>query len=142
VHLVADIHQPLHVGRYRDRGGNTIEVRIGRKKTNLHAYWDSDALEQDIDSPHAYAARLVNRSRPVESGWRAAEPVDWAVESKAYRDEVYAYPRNPESGIAEPDAAYQARALEIIGLRLYQAGVRLAGELNGVFCGGKSESSH
>jgi hypothetical protein len=69
------------------------------------------------------------------------EPVTWADESKEYRDEVYACPLDPDSGDAVPDAAYRARALEIIDLRLYQAGLRLAQTLNGIFCSAEAGSS-
>ncbi|MDP7092855.1 MAG: S1/P1 nuclease [Gammaproteobacteria bacterium] len=141
VHFVADIHQPLHVGRRGDLGGNTIDVRVGRDKTNLHAYWDSYALEQVVESSGAYAARLVRKGYPSETDGRAMEPVTWADESKEYRDEVYACPLDPDSGDAVPDAAYRARALEIIDLRLYQAGLRLAQTLNGIFCSAEAGSS-
>ena len=43
-HLIADLHQPLHTGRGADRGGNTLKVRFGKKKTNLHKVWDSRML--------------------------------------------------------------------------------------------------
>src|SRR5262249_27997043 len=36
VHFVVDVHQPLHVGRVEDRGGNQIDVRYGDKVVNLH----------------------------------------------------------------------------------------------------------
>jgi nuclease S1 len=42
VHLMGDIYQPLHGGLEKDRGGNKYRIRILRKKTNLHAFWDSD----------------------------------------------------------------------------------------------------
>ncbi|MDP6436328.1 MAG: S1/P1 nuclease [Gammaproteobacteria bacterium] len=138
VHFVADIHQPLHVGRKSDLGGNAIKIRAGREETNLHTYWDSYALEQVVESAPVYAASLAGRGYPDPG---AAEPATWATESKAYRDEVYAYPRNEGSGAAEPDAAYQARAVEIIDLRLYQAGVRLARLLNGIFCPEEGQDS-
>ena len=44
VHLVGDIHQPLHVGRGEDRGGNEIKVKWFGKDTNLHRVWDSEMI--------------------------------------------------------------------------------------------------
>ena len=41
VHFVGDVHQPLHVGRRADLGGNTVEVTLFGEKTNLHSVWDS-----------------------------------------------------------------------------------------------------
>lgn len=41
VHLVADLHQPLHCGYKDDAGGNRIRVSFGATDTNLHALWDT-----------------------------------------------------------------------------------------------------
>ena len=56
MHLVGDIHQPLHCTAVYserfpdgDRGGNLIGVRSGGRKVNLHAYWD-DLLGTDPDA--------------------------------------------------------------------------------------------
>lgn len=134
VHFVVDIHQPLHVGRRSDRGGNAVDVFVNGKKTNLHSYWDSGALNAVVDSPYAYAARLANRDFRLATQWRAAGPEIWATESKAFRPEVYSFGQGSAPGVVELDSAYQARAIEIIDLRLSQAGVRLAGVLDEVFC--------
>ena len=45
VHFVVDLHQPLHVGRAEDRGGNTIDVVYGETVVSLHGFWDADVLE-------------------------------------------------------------------------------------------------
>ena len=43
-HFIVDLHQPLHVGRAADRGGNEVEVRHGPETVNLHRFWDTDVL--------------------------------------------------------------------------------------------------
>ena len=134
VHLVADIHQPLHVGRRADLGGNKIKVTVAGQKTNLHAYWDSFALEQNRTGPYVYAARLANRDFRSVAQWGASGPLQWAEESKLFRSEVYAFESDPITGYGVLAPAYQAAAIEIIDLRLSQAGVRLAAILNGVYC--------
>ena len=45
VHLLGDLHQPLHTGRAEDRGGNTIKVKWFRGKTNLHSVWDTKMID-------------------------------------------------------------------------------------------------
>ena len=45
VHLVGDLHQPLHVGRGADRGGNKIEVTWFGKPSNLHKVWDDGLID-------------------------------------------------------------------------------------------------
>jgi len=52
-HFIADVHQPLHVGRYEDRGGNKIAVRIDGRKANLHKFWDAQWLLKLDRSSHA-----------------------------------------------------------------------------------------
>lgn len=41
VHFVGDAHQPLHAGHARDKGGNTVQLQIDGKGSNLHRLWDS-----------------------------------------------------------------------------------------------------
>lgn len=41
VHLVGDIHQPLHAGFAEDRGGNSVDVRFNIRKVNLQSLWDT-----------------------------------------------------------------------------------------------------
>jgi S1/P1 Nuclease len=40
LHIIGDLHQPLHAGNGNDRGGNDIRVTFFREPTNLHAVWD------------------------------------------------------------------------------------------------------
>ena len=134
VHFVADVHQPLHIGRAEDRGGNTIDVRVNGRRTNLHSWWDTGVLQGRVDNAYAYAAKLANRDYRSAPGWSASGPLDWAEESKLFRPEVYAYALDPVTGEAVLDRVYQEKAIEIIDLRLSQAGVRLAATLNRLFC--------
>ncbi len=135
VHFVADIHQPLHVGRKNDQGGNRITVKVGKRRTSLHAFWDGYDLRDAVNDPRDYAQYLVQlfADREVETG---GEPLDWAQESKGYRDAVYGYGQQRSGKARLLDAAYREKAMDIINLRLYQAGMRLAGELDAVFCRG------
>ncbi|KAF8962318.1 S1/P1 nuclease [Flammula alnicola] len=58
IHFAGDMHQPLHLTG-RDRGGNSVKVRFGRRQTNLHSLWDGYLI--------AKAVRTVprNYSRPL-----------------------------------------------------------------------------
>ncbi len=50
VHLVGDLHQPLHVGDASDRGGNEVDVysQHGRYPVNLHSEWDRVLVDETI----------------------------------------------------------------------------------------------
>ena len=47
VHFIGDMHQPLHVGRGEDRGGNSIRVRWFGESRNLHSVWDSAIIASE-----------------------------------------------------------------------------------------------
>lgn len=86
-HLLADLHQPLHVGFGEDRGGNTIKVywRSNTKGTNLHRLWDGDLpWELDFDAKPSLANPLTFKDRYLEA---------WAKESfQIARDRAYVHP--------------------------------------------------
>jgi hypothetical protein len=129
VHLTGDLHQPLHVGRGPDRGGNTIKVTWFGKETNLHSVWDSELIESTQLS-FSELAEFINSPTPEQiAKWQKSNILDWAQESMDYRQQVYTAP-----GPATKDGyRYSYENLPLVKLRLTQAGVRLAGVLNQIF---------
>lgn len=131
VHLVGDIHQPLHVGDNGDRGGNDIAVTPGGS-INLHAVWDSRILERmgGIDG----AALLAVVPRQTRRAWSAGDGVRWLAEShRLARDVVYPLAGNPHAPLCAPlllPADHDARAATVVREQLVKAGLRLAGRLN------------
>jgi hypothetical protein len=136
IHLLADVHQPLHVGRREDQGGNTIKVRSGqvRGTSNLHRYWDSDVLAGVAQEPQAYAASLLARAEPELAGWEPLELHDWARESADFRPLIYQFGAGAGQNPVQLDAAYQRQALVIVEQRLVLAGLRLAAQLDSLYC--------
>jgi len=140
-HFIGDVHQPLHVGREEDRGGNEVDVMLGSKRTNLHALWDAQALLKADRRSVGYRvegqteAILQLTENDVPRLQRTPARV-WARESQYLRPYVYAFRASSSRRGFRPDADYLALARELSKLRLSQAGVRLAGELNQLFCPG------
>jgi hypothetical protein len=132
IHFVVDVHQPLHVGRADDRGGNSIDVRIGATATTLHRFWDTDVIELGGRSAQRYARRLGARFEAARAG--PLDPAAWAAESLALRGAVYGFGRAPRGAPAALDAAYVARARQITDDRLVLAAARLAALLNAEWC--------
>lgn len=128
VHLVGDIHQPLHVGNGRDRGGNDIKLRFFREDTNLHSVWDTGIIEKQNYSYTEYANWINHTSDAEVEEWQSANVLDWANESMSYREQVYDL---PEDMSISYDYIYKNRSL--VNQRLLQAGVRLAGLLNEIY---------
>ena len=146
VHLVGDLHQPMHVGKCCDRGGNDIKVSWFGKPTNLHAVWDSQIVDDEQLSFTELAAKLERHisSRDLINWWDI-NPRDWISESAEYREQIYAaIPAAPKSAKgkrskgkapAVPDLsyAYVYRFTPLMEQRLKQAGVRLAAYLNDIY---------
>jgi len=136
VHFVADVHQPLHVGRRDDRGGNSIKVNWRGKTFNLHQVWDSGLIADEKLSESAYVALIDRSSRAQQSVWQDSQYIDWANESKRLRDQIYDFSPNRADGrFGRPTLgeSYVLRSKVIVKQRLLKAGVRLAGRLNHIF---------
>jgi hypothetical protein len=130
IHFIVDVHQPLHVGRAEDRGGNTISVRYGRTTTDLHAFWDGGAIARRELAPERYARRLEPMLATL-AGEGDADPVVWAEESLALRSLVYGF----DAATGELDRRYLDAAESTVERRVAQAALRLAGTLNRIYCG-------
>jgi hypothetical protein len=131
VHFVVDVHQPLHVGRAADRGGNEIAVRLGSTETNLHRFWDSDVLELRGLSAERYARRLAPRLRGAAAG--TEDVAAWAAESMALRGLVYDFaPARSGAVVLRPE--YLETARSVTEDRLVAAARRLAATLNRALC--------
>ncbi len=127
VHLVGDIHQPLHVGCCDDRGGNSVKVKWFRNETNLHSVWDSNMIDDTKLSYTELAGALEEPTAEVLARWRKASVRDWATESMTCRKQVYAV------GDGNLSFKYSYKNLDAVKLRLEQAGIRLAGVLNEIY---------
>jgi hypothetical protein len=128
VHLVGDIHQPLHVGSGHDRGGNAHKVEWFRKNSNLHRVWDTEMIESSNLSFSEITGFLSKPSREEISLWQKQSPEEWAMESKALRPQVYNLPEDNQIGYE-----YMYHNWDTVEHRLLQAGVRLAGLLNEIY---------
>ena len=118
VHLVGDIHQPLHCTDNNDRGGNTVQVKFHGNVTNLHKFWDYDMIEDMTSSSTVseYAKKLM--SIPAERGFWIE---DWANDShRIAQTYVYAIPSDRELG-----NTYYQRNKSILEKQLVKASEKL-----------------
>jgi hypothetical protein len=133
VHLVGDLHQPLHVGKCCDRGGNDVKVSWFGKPTNLHAVWDSALVDDEQLSFTELAARLERHTSPEDViRWWDVNPRDWASESAEYRDLLYPVP-GKDGDVPSLSYDYVYKFTPLMEQRLKQAGVRLAAYLNAIY---------
>jgi S1/P1 Nuclease len=127
VHIIGDLHQPLHNGRPGDRGANDVKVSLFGEQTNLHSVWDSGMIDARGLSYTELAQWLVGGITPDQVlEWSNPDPEVWIAESVALREQVY--PTDPK--LSYPYAYQHREALEG---RLGRAGVRIAAYLNRIF---------
>lgn len=127
IHIIGDLHQPLHAGRPGDKGGNDVKVTLMGEETNLHSVWDSGLIERRSLSYSEMAGWLTGAITPQQViAWSDADPATWITESVALRETIY--PADPKLTYAY---AYRHGA-EIDG-RLSRGGVRIAAYLNRIF---------
>lgn len=132
VHLVGDIHQPLHVGRPSDRGGNDVKVVFEGRNMNLHSLWDSGMITRQNMDYLQYAQSLQGHSF-LKSRFNLDEiPLDQIVdEDMAIRNQIYIF--SAKDGPVILDQGYFARNLASMNSRLLLGGKRLATLLNKIF---------
>ncbi|RZK16482.1 MAG: hypothetical protein EOO56_19840 [Hymenobacter sp.] len=129
VHIVGDVHQPLHTGRAEDQGGNKIKMTYRGKETNLHALWDSGLLDYQGLTYSEMGDRYVPIPERYVHDWQATEPAEWLYESYALATKLYA-----EADVdCDPDYRYYPAHADSMKRRIQQGGIRLAGLLNEAF---------
>jgi hypothetical protein len=121
VHLVADVHQPLHAGHADDRGGNRFQVQAYGQGTNLHAVWDTALITHWPGGPAALFSEVGARATSPASG----SPARWAQESCRIVASSWFYPPGHK---LEP--SYAKAANPVLVERMSSAAGRLASLLN------------
>jgi len=129
VHLVGDLHQPLHVGLAEDRGGNSIKVMWFDEESNLHRVWDSDIIDHQQLSYTEFGNHVSrNITKEMVKAWQGSGVREWANESQDLRAACY---EMGDDTILKYDYIY--KHIATVETRLVQAGVRLAGLLNRIY---------
>lgn len=128
IHLVGDVHQPLHVGNGTDRGGNDVKLKFFYDKSNLHRVWDSGMIDKQQLSYTEYAKWIDVTKTDEVANWQSATVMNWMEESVSYRKSIYDIPEDKNLSYA-----YVHDHIHQVNKRLLQAGVRLAGILNEIY---------
>jgi len=134
VHFVGDLHQPMHVSRAEDKGGNTVQLNFNGSGTNLHAVWDSKLIDR-LGLGYEQLAAKVDHATPAQIGqWQKDPMIRWMWESYEVTEKLYAEVDAMKSRAI--DDKYYEEHIATVEQRLEQAGVRLAGVLNRLFAHG------
>jgi hypothetical protein len=153
VHLVADLHQPLHATTLYsaqfpdgDKGGNSFMISLRRQNVNLHGVWDEMLGHQTSPTMINYLAASIrsdpNLSREAMPQVSKTDPQVWKEESHelgkavAYRNGMLVgvssetLRRDPATPLPLLPEGYQRDAEPVALRRAALAGYRLADALN------------
>lgn len=130
IHLVGDLHQPMHMGHLSDLGGNRVKVRFFGRDANLHGIWDSNILESAHKWSYTEWADQLDRLNPSQAALLASGNIDdWA--HRTLDSAAAIYDATPEG----TNLSYNevARWAPLIENSLLAGGLRLARILNALF---------
>jgi hypothetical protein len=147
IHLVGDVHMPLHVSDGTDQGGNLCKVTYMARTYSLHSLWDEGMIDF-TNLSFTEMAKFISEGKTGEDvkAARNGSVLDWALESKKLAATLYPAEVIPSTEPAVgrsyckkevlpeemPKLSYEYayKFYPIIEKRLYDAGVRLAMLLN------------
>lgn len=132
VHLVGDLHQPLHAEDNNDKGGNQITVTGFDRRESLHAIWDTAMIEAQNPDADSLADMLDTHITKADiAAWDQGSSADWALQTHQLAVPAYALLGTPPAGstVDVPDSYITAEQPVIDG-QLERAGIRLAYVLN------------
>ncbi len=129
VHLVGDLHQPLHIGRAEDKGGNDIQVRWFNEGSNLHSVWDTKMIESFNMSYIELADNAKRLNRNQIKAIQEGTVLDWVYETRELTEKVYASAKVGQ----KLRYRYSYVHFPIVRQQLQKGGIRLAKILNDIF---------
>ena len=128
VHIVGDLHQPLHVGNGTDKGGNDVKVEWFREKTNLHRVWDSQMIDHMQYSYTEYAQQIqLGISKGDKVRLMNPDVMQFVNHSRSVHPQVY------EIGDGKLSWVYVFKHQALMEDQLLNAGYHLAAILNDIY---------
>jgi hypothetical protein len=128
IHFVADLHQPMHLGRKDDLGGNKVSYTWFGDKTNIHSLWDSYLIENKKMSYTELASYLQNTQEKEKEKLMNETILQGIERGYAICNLIYLYDREDTNNYR-----YVYRFDKYLDEMLYRSGIRLALILNEIY---------
>lgn len=130
-HLLGDLHQPLHMGKLADYGGNKIKVKFFNRDANLHSVWDNNLVETGHKWSYTEWAEQLDRQCALknEDAIINGDLNDWGIETWEIAKKVYEATPNG----TKISYNYVADWTPVVEKQFLKGGLRLAHILNSVF---------
>ena len=130
IHIVGDIHCPMHAGHKRDRGGNGTKVKFFGNQKKLHSVWDSEIVESAHKWSYSEWQYQVDRATPKQQqAYMQGTPNDWIEETVILANMVY----ESASEVDNMSYDYVAEFAPIIEEQFLKGGIRLAKLLEEIY---------
>jgi len=129
IHLIGDLHQPMHIGLQKDKGGNDFKVQWFYEDSNLHRIWDSEMIENFNMSYSELAKNADELTKKQVKAIQKGSIIDWVNETHQLTKKVYAS-AEPEENLRY---RYSYNYFTTVRSQLQIAGIRLAQVLNELF---------
>ncbi|MES2417836.1 MAG: S1/P1 nuclease [Bacteroidota bacterium] len=130
IHLMGDMHQPMHTARKEDLGGNKVQLTWFGEKSNLHRVWDESLIDFQQLSFTEYAKAINHTTKQQVNDWQQASLKDCVFESYQICNRIYA------TGVKNDDRLsyrYNFDWINTVNEQLLKGGVRLAKVLNDIY---------
>ena len=134
VHMVGDMHCPMHAGRLSDRGGNGTKVKWFGQNTNLHSIWDSKMIDSARKWNYSeWVDQLDRTDKKFRNSVMRGTYEEWFKETVEGAASIYEYVESMEKD--NPNLSYQFvyDFSHLLEDRLLVGGYRLAYVLNTIF---------
>jgi hypothetical protein len=131
IHIVGDVHQPLHVSAKGTTGGNDIKLNWLSESSNLHRVWDSDMPDFQQLSFTEIADAINFTTKTQRKEWQRQPISEWLYESYKLSEQIH------EGAKAGQRLGYDYDYANVATMyhQMLKGGVRLAGLLNEIFKG-------
>jgi hypothetical protein len=130
IHIAEDLHQPMHVSREEDLGGNKIKVLWFGDHTNLHSVWDEKLIGYQQLSYNEYANVINHPTKQQVTEWQRQAVSQWLYDSYTIAQQLYSEIKEPDQQLSY---RYNFDHVATLNQQLLKGGVQLAGLLNSIF---------
>ncbi|MFA6582146.1 MAG: S1/P1 nuclease [Paludibacter sp.] len=128
VHFVGDLHQPMHLGRLEDLGGNKVSINWFGKTINIHSLWDGALIETNKMSYSEYSQYLQDKFEPQKPKFKKYSILQSVEAGYAIRTQIYAYGDSDTNSYH-----YIYHFADKLDEMLYRGGIQLANVLNDIY---------
>jgi hypothetical protein len=130
IHIVGDIHQPMHAAHEDDLGGNKIFVQWFGQKANLHSVWDSKIIDDQQLSYTEYTKAINHTTIAQRQAWQKENIAQWICDTHTIAENLYTEIKEPEQKLSY---RYIYDHIATANQQLLKGGIHLAGLLNEIF---------